>query len=72
MNHYTLVHRTPGVSLRSHVLGEHMASFKAWRVGEKKERISALLFQGRRAWETEEAARHGRRRSLIDDNPTAG
>jgi hypothetical protein len=63
------VHRTPGVSLRSHVLSEHMASIKAW---DKKERISALLFHGRRAWETEEAARHGRRRSLIDDNPTAG
>jgi hypothetical protein len=72
MSGHTVVHRAPGVSLRAHVLNDHLASIKAWRVGEKREAIAALLFVGRRIWETEEAARHGRRRSLIDDNPTAG
>ena len=72
MSGHTVVHRTPSASLRTHILSEHVASIKMWRAGEKKQAISALLFEGWRVWETEEAARHGRRRSLIDDNPTAG
>ena len=72
MSGHTVVHRAPGVSLKADVLNAHLVSIKAWRVGEKKEAIAALLFERRRIWETEEAARHGRRRSLIDDNPTAG
>jgi hypothetical protein len=71
MSDHAVVHRVPSVSLKAHVLNAHLASIAAWRVGEKKEAI-ALMFAGRRVWETEEEARHGRRRSLIDDNPAAG
>ena len=70
---HAVVHRTLGVSLKSHVLNAHVASVRQWRLGEKREAIAALLFQGRqRVWLTEEAARCGRRRTLIDDNPTGG
>ena len=72
MTSHAGVHRVPGLSLRAHVLGERAASLRQWRVREKREAIAMLLFEWRRAWVTEEEARFGRRRSLIDDNPAAG
>ncbi len=42
-------------------------------IAEKREAIAAALFEGRRrVWVSEDAARTGRRRSLIDDNPCSG
>ena len=72
MSGHAVVHRAPSVSLKAHILSVQVASMLRWGIGEKREAIAALLFERRRAWETEEAARHGRRRSLLDDNPTAG
>ncbi len=73
MMSHAVVHRAPGVSMKTHVLGAHEAPLRQWRMGEKREAIAAWLFEGRqRVWVTEEAARYGRRRTLIDDNPTAG
>ena len=59
--------------MKAHVLSAHEASLRQWRVGEKREAVAAWLFEARqRVWMTEEEAQHGRRRSLIDDNPAAG
>ncbi len=72
MSGHAVVHRNPGVSLKTHVFHAHMASVRRWRIVEKREAMS-MLFEGRRRpWVTEEAARRGKRRSLIDDNPAAG
>jgi hypothetical protein len=73
MSGHTVVHRGPGVSLKSHVLNAHLASIKTLRIAEKREAMTALLFEGRRRiWVSEEAARMEKRRSLIDDNPASG
>jgi len=72
MNSHAGVHHVPGVSLRTHVLGERAASQRKWRFGEKRAAIAAVLFERRRLWLSEEDARHGRPRSLIDDNPAGG
>ena len=73
MSGHNLVHKAPGVSLRTHVLNAHEALIRKWRIAKRQDAIAAALFAGgRRIWVTEEAARHGRRRSLIDDNPASG
>ena len=72
MSGHAVIHRTPSVPLKARDLNPRLASIRVWRVGEKKEAVATLLFTRRRIWETEEAARQGRRRSLIDDNPAAG
>jgi len=72
MNGHAVVHRAPSIALQARHVNARLASIRAWRVGEKKEAVATLLFTRRRVWETEEAARQGRRRSLIDDNPAAG
>ncbi len=70
---HTVVYRPPGVSLKAHVMNAHVASIGQWRFGEKRETIAEMVFEGRqRVWMTEEAARCGKRRSLIDDNPASG
>jgi hypothetical protein len=73
MSGHLVVHPSPGVSLKAHVLNTQNASIGRWRFMERREAIATLLFEGRqRAWVTEEAASFGKRRSLIDDNPTSG
>ena len=73
MSGHTVIHRGPGVSLKEQVLNAHIATVRALRVAKKRETIATALFGGRRrVWMTEEAARHGKRRSLIDDNPCSG
>ena len=73
MSGHTVVHRAPGMSSKAHVVKVHVASVRRWRFSQKREAIAALLFEGRqRRWVPEEAARHGKRRSLIDDNPASG
>ena len=70
MSGHTVVHRPP---LNVHVMHAHIDSIRRWRIAEKREAIAAMLFEGRqRRWVPEEAARCGKRRSLIDDNPTGG
>lgn len=72
MNSHPHVHHAPGLSLRTHVLSERAALARRWRFGEKRAAIAAMLFERRRLWVSEEEARHGRPRSLIDDNPAGG
>jgi hypothetical protein len=73
MSGHTVVHTSPGVSLKAHVLNTQNASIRRWRFTERREAIATLLFEGRQQiWVTEEAARDGKRRSLIDDNPASG
>ncbi len=73
MSGHSVAHRAPGASLKAHVVNTPIASIKRWRIAQKREAIAAMLFEGRRRlWMTEEAARHGKRRSLIDDNPASG
>ncbi len=72
MSGHTVVHRPPSFALKAHVMNVHVASVRDWR-GKARESVATLLFEGRqRVWVSEEAARHGRRRTLIDDNPTSG
>ncbi|RBP06499.1 hypothetical protein DFR50_13056 [Roseiarcus fermentans] len=72
MSGHAVVHRAPGISLKAHVLAAHAASLQQWRGREKREAIAVMLLGGRRVWVSEDEARLGRRRSLIDDNPAAG
>jgi hypothetical protein len=61
------------MSLKAQVMNAHIAAARALRIGEKREAIAAALFVGRhRVWVTEETARTGKRRSLIEDNPCSG
>jgi hypothetical protein len=73
MSGHVLIHRGPGVSQKAQILNGHIASIRRWRIAERREALAMALFEGRRRlWVTEEAARGGKRRSLIDDNPASG
>jgi hypothetical protein len=73
MSGHTVAHRPPGVTLKAHVLNGQVATIARWRIAHRHEALTAALFQGRRrVWISEEAAHHGKRRSLIDDNPASG
>ena len=73
MSGHTVIHAGQGASFKAHVMNAHVAAMKTLRATERRDTIMGLLFEGRqRKWVTEDAARHGRRRSLIDDNPTSG
>ncbi len=73
MSGHVIIHRGPGVSQKAQVLNGHFASIRKWRATEQRESLATALFIGRRrVWVTEEAAKEGKRRSLIDDNPCSG
>ena len=73
MSGHTVVHRPPGFALKAHVVNAHVASLRDRRSWMASESIATLLFEGRRrVWVSEDVARQGKRRSLIDDNPTSG
>ena len=73
MSGHMVIHRGPGVSLKAHVVNAQLESITRWRIAEQREAFAKALFEGRRRiWVNEEAARGGKRRSLIDDNPTSG
>jgi hypothetical protein len=72
MNSHAGVYRVPGVSFGTHTLVEREASSRQWRLGEKRAAIAAILFERRRLWVSEEEARNGRPRSLMEDNPAGG
>jgi hypothetical protein len=73
MSGHMVIHRGPGVSQKAQVFNAHIASIRRWRIAEHRELLAKALFEGRRrVWVTEEAARGGKRRSLIDDNPASG
>ena len=73
MSGHLVIHRGPAVSQKAKIFNSHIASTRKWRIAEQREAFAMALFEGRRrVWMTEEAARGGKRRSLIDDNPTSG
>jgi hypothetical protein len=73
MSGHMVIHRGPGVLQKAQVLNGHIASIRKWRIAEQRESLAKALFEGRRrVWMSEEAARDGKRRSLIDDNPCSG
>ncbi len=73
MSGHLVIYRGPAVSHKAKILNGHIASARKWRIAEQREALAMALFEGRRrVWMTEEAARGGKRRSLIDDNPASG
>jgi hypothetical protein len=73
MGGHTVVHRRPDASLKAHIANMHLASLMRWRVSERRDALATLVFEGRqRVWVSEDAAKFGKRRSLIDDNPASG
>ena len=73
MSGHTVVHHPPGFAFKSHRASAYVASVHDRRVERARESVVAFLFEGRRReWVSEDEAKHGRRRTLIDDNPTSG
>jgi len=74
MSGHAMIHRRPDAELKVRLANLRLAYAKKWRVEERRTAVAGIVAsKAQRPWITEEeAARAGRPRSLMDDNPAAG